>query len=228
MRKILVLALFLTCLTVGCSKKYDSVEEYAEAMNTVQKAQKSYTLEFENLSWISDTYYKAFLKNDLWKYSQSTNHGRNYIRTVLYDGNDITGYGEHSKWATLIASPETTEDKELHTRVHNIASQLLNWNKPSCLYTNKEDKPKFINNNAKMNGFDCRLIKYSDSYEVCVNDKLGIAVYLKTSLDEGKDSTINLLKVDTTELADSTFVLPENKQKTTLENMLKELAKGNF
>lgn len=35
-------------------------------------------------------------------------------------------------------------------------------------------------------------------------------------------------RIDTTELADSTFVLPENKQKTTLENMLKELAKGNF
>ncbi len=230
MKKFLVLAITVACLASGCTKKYDSVEEYAKDMKVVQQAQKSYTLEFENLSWMADGYFRAYKKNNLWKYDQSANNGRTYIRTVLYDGNDIIGYNENSKWATIIASPKTEEEKELLLRMHDITSQLFNWDKPGCLFCATGVKPEFVNNKAKMNGFDCRLIKYSDSYEACINDKLGIAVYLKTRMggDTSKETIVNLKKVDTAELPNSDFVMPSSKQKVSLQQMLKEMSKGNF
>ena len=114
-----------------------------------------------------------------------------------------------------------------------VADELFFWYKPGNLFVNPEDKPEFVNNNEKMNGFDCRFIKYSDNYEACVSDKLGIAVYVKTKaynsyISKIIETTTNLIKADTTELPDSTFVLPSDKQITTKDKILKEMSKGNF
>ncbi len=218
MNKFLVFAIAVVCLVSGCTKKYDSVEEYAKDMKAVQQAQKSYALEFETLS-LSDMYYQSYTKKDLWKYSWSSNRGKNYTFTVLNDGKNTVMYNAPSKWAT-------------ETKMGNIASELFDWDKPNCFYGLGDNKFEFVNNNAKMNGFDCRLIKYGDNYEACVNDKLGIAVYLKimykNAYSEIVEKTTNLLKADTKELPDSTFVLPRDKQIVSLQEKLKQMTKGKF
>ena len=38
MKKFLVLAIAAVCLATGCTKEYDSVEEYAKDMRAVQQA----------------------------------------------------------------------------------------------------------------------------------------------------------------------------------------------
>ena len=218
MKKFLVLAIAAVCLATGCTKEYDSVEEYAKDMRTVQQAQKSYALEFETLS-LSDMYYQSYIKKDLWKYSMSSNHGKNYMFTVLNDGKNTVMYNNSSKWAN-------------ETKMGNIASELLDWDKPNSFYVLSGNKFEFVDNNAKMNGFNCRLIKYGDNYEACINDKLGIAVYLKIKYKntylETVENITNLLKADTKELPDSTFVLPSDKQIVTLQDKLKQMSKGKF
>lgn len=213
-----MLAIAAVCLATGCTKEYDSVEEYAKDMKAVQQAQKSYALEFETLS-LSDMYYQSYIKKDLWKYSMSSNHGKNYMFTVLNDGKNTVMYNNSSKWAN-------------ETKMGNIASELLDWDKPNSFYVLSGNKFEFVDNNAKMNGFNCRLIKYGDNYEACINDKLGIAVYLKIKYKntylETVENITNLLKADTKELPDSTFVLPSDKQIVTLQDKLKQMSKGKF
>ena len=46
--------------------------------------------------------------------------------------------------------------------------------------------------------------------------------------DTSKETIVNLKKVDTTELPNSDFVMPSSKQKVSLQQMLKEMSKGNF
>ena len=218
MKKFLMLAIIVLCFASGCTKKYDNVEEYAKDMKAVQQAKKSYSLEFETLS-LSNMYYKSYIKKDLWKYSWSLNQGKSYMSTVLNDGKHTVIYSPSSQWAT-------------ETKMGNIVSELFDWDQPNCFYDLGDNNFEFVNNNAKMNGFNCRLIKYGDNYEACINDELGIAVYLKikykNSYSEIIENTTNLLKADTKELPDSTFVLPNDKQIVTPEQKLKEMAKGNF
>ena len=164
-------------------------------------------------------YYQSYIKKDLWKYSMSSNHGKNYMFTVLNDGKNTVMYNNSSKWAN-------------ETKMGNIASELLDWDKPNSFYVLSGNKFEFVDNNAKMNGFNCRLIKYGDNYEACINDKLGIAVYLKIKYKntylETVENITNLLKADTKELPDSTFVLPSDKQIVTLQDKLKQMSKGKF
>jgi hypothetical protein len=222
MKKWFVWVIAVACLAAGCTKKYSSVEEYAQAMKSVQKSHKSYTLEIETLSFLADSYSRVYVKNNLWKYDQSANHGRDYFHTVLFDGTDVVGYGQRGgQWATLISTPEKQQEKS-NDNMLNVPGELFDW------YMPLRGSASFVNNNARMNGFECRLIKQGDSYEVCVSDTLGIAVYSKFKFGENEEIVKNVVKVDTTELPDSTFVLPSNKQKVTLEKMLEEMKKGNF
>ena len=221
MKKFLVLAIAVACFASGCTKKYNSreehikgiktveqvkkyknVEEYAKAMKAVQQVQKSYTLEAKvHNSW--DSYYKAYIKKNLWKYVITTELSRNHSETVLYDGNKTVSYEEGS-------SKRATE-----TKLQNISKKLLDWDVPNCFYNLGNHQFEFVNHNANMNGYDCRLIKYGNNYEFCVNDELGIAVYskIKYKTRSGTNEIItNLLKADTKELPDSIFVLPSDKK----------------
>ena len=210
MKKLLIFTI-MSCL-VGCAPKYKSVEQYAEDMKAVQQKHKSYTLELEHLTPIADTYNRVYKKNNLWKSDLSANHGRDFMYTVLFDGQDVVGYGNRGQWATIL-NPQTAGMDG-----GDASAYLFNWNEHKG-----EGSPQFVNNKERKNGFDCRLIKYGDSYEVCVNDTLGIAVYVKRKITENFEVVINLIKADTAELPDSMFVLPNNKQKITAEQML-----GNF
>lgn len=231
MKKILVMSLLVSlCLLTGCSKKYDSVESYAEAMKQVQQSHKSIKMEVQNLSWMADSYVKSFFKDGKWRADQSMNGGRTYFRTVLYDGKDIVSYTNNAKWATLISTPKNEKDLEMMTSINNVASKLLDWNNPNCLCSLQEIKPVFANEKDKRNGFPCRLIKYGDNYEACVSDKLGFAVYVKSRFAglEDKETVYNLVSVETDTVQDAEVLLPEGLKKITLENMLKEFSKGNF
>ncbi|MBO4675879.1 MAG: hypothetical protein J5601_07350 [Elusimicrobiaceae bacterium] len=212
MKKLLIFTI-MSCL-IGCAPKYKSVEQYAEDMKAVQQKHKSYTLELEHLTSVADTYYRVYKKNNLWKSELSANHGRAFLFTVLFDGKDVVAYGNSGQSATIL-DPQTAR-----TNGGDASENLFNWNEPKG-----EGIPQFVNNKEQKNGFDCRLIKYGDSYEVCVNDTLGIAVYVKRKITENSEIIINLIKADTAELPDSIFVLPDNKQKIAAEQMLEKFSK---
>ena len=231
MKKFMILGLLSsTILLAGCTKKYDSVENYAEAMKAVQQSHKSIKMEVQSLSWMADSYAKSFFKDNKWRADQSMNGGRTYFRTVLYDGTDIVSYTNNTKFATLISTPKNEEELNLMTSVNNIAAKLLDWNNPTCLCSAQNIKPEFVNEKDNKNGFPCRLIKYGNDYEACISDKLGFAVYVKSRFAglEDKETVYNLVSVETDTVQDAEVLLPEGLKKITLENMLKEFSKGNF
>ncbi len=207
----------MSCL-VGCAPKYKSVEQYAEDMKAVQQKHKSYTLELKLLTSLADTYYRVYKKNNLWKTALSANNGRNFMHTVLFDGKDVVGYGDRGQWATILSSQTSGMNGQ------DVSESLFNWDKPLRVDIHN-NKPQFVSHKERKNGFDCRLIKYGSSYEVCVNDTLGIAVYMKNKITDNFEIEINVVKADTSELPDSTFILPNDKQKITPEQMLKNLSK---
>ena len=90
---------------------------------------------------------------------------------------------------------------------------------------------QFVNQKAKMNDFDCRLIKFGDEREACVNDEYGIAVYHKLitknpkNPSETTELTLDLVKVDTNDIPDSTFELPRGVKKADLDTMLDNMSK---
>ena len=65
MKKKIALALMCVFLLTGCTKNYNSVTEYANAMAKV-KAGKSYTIEMKLDVNNKISHVKSFVKNDKW------------------------------------------------------------------------------------------------------------------------------------------------------------------
>ena len=104
---------------------------------------------------------------------------------------------------------------------------MINWEE---LYDkNFIGTSEFVNNKDNRNGFDCRLIKLDDSSEICVSDELGISVYQHFFVDDPKNKgdkfemTFDLVNVDTSELTDDTFRLPNGIKKMSVGNMFKQM-----
>jgi len=222
------------CLASGCTKKYDSVEDYAKDMQAVQKAQKSYSLEFnQSFNHTNAKYhYKVYKKNNLWKYEDLSENHQDYCNTYIFDGNEEICHGD-KKWAVITTMPEAMK-KVLKPSYQPVVSySIFHWYRPLRGYVAPDVKPEFVNDKAKMNGFDCRLIRYNDKYEVCVSDKLGIAVYVKTKsynsyISKTIETITNVIKADTKELPDSEFVLPSDKVKITEEQAEEKTLRGEF
>ncbi|MCM1003382.1 MAG: hypothetical protein NC408_03465 [Candidatus Gastranaerophilales bacterium] len=203
MKKLSLLFIFLLIINVA---RADTVYN----RKSVRKLNKAYTLEVrQHLDGIGsvDLYHRAYLKNDKWKAETSTDGGKTFPSVMLFDGKDCVMYWDSMPYA--IKYPDISSAK---SNAGNPVEGLFYWDANGTLFN--QNKAKIINNNAKMNGFNCRLIKIDDSMEACFSDSLNIAVYYKLKSVEpltGMEQTniLNLIKVNNSDIPDSVFKLPQ-------------------
>lgn len=224
-KKIFILTALLSLfMLTGCTKNYKTVDEYSQAMKEVQ-SKTSYTLTINQQVGTTSTSYISKIKGNKWKLSMSLD-GKNSLKDIIYDGTEILQYTPNSKFATIIPGGE---DYSLLTgAMLNPAIGLVNWNEELFTYDTK--KGTFTNNKDVKNGFDCRLITYSEAGETyCVSDKYGIAVYGEFKNTAGKDSfsnIFNITAIDTTEIPDSEFELPAGMRKMSFDEMMSEFTRN--
>ncbi len=232
MKKLLCLSLlFSICLFTGCTKNYKTVAEYETAMKSVLEQNKSLTFEATQNVGLIEMYYKTQIKGKKWKTETSMNKGVSYATTVLYDGNELLAYSQGSPYAVInpmldMLEDSTMEEAESLINTQNPTNALINWQDGFGLYSTGSlgNETEFIDNKANKNGFDCRLIKIGEDEEACVSDKYGIAVYHKVHTDKG-DFEINLVKVDTTDVADTEFELPSGVTKMNFDQLMDNVTK---
>lgn len=232
MKKVLCLCVMASmCLLTGCTKNYKTVAEYETAMKSVLEQNKSLTIEATQNVGLIEMYYKTQVKGKKWKTKVSMNKGASYATAMLYDGNELLSYSQGSPYAVTnpaidMLKNSTPEVIESTINMQNPTNALINWQDGFGLYSigTIDDKSEFIDNKANKNGFDCRLIKIGEDEEACVSDKYGIAVYHKIHTSKG-DVEINLAKVNTTDIADAEFELPNGVTKMNLDQMLDNLTK---
>lgn len=216
MKKLSFLLLFILFLNVIASHAVynkKSVKDYKLQMEQVQKTKKSYTMEVrQSLSSPGlasyDLYHKAYLKNGKWKAETSNDGGKTYPSSILFDGKNCYMY-----W-TQMAYGIKIPDISLYgsNKASNPVDSLFYWDGNGSLFNIND--AVIVNNNAKMNGYNCRLIKMGDFAEACISDELGIAVYYKLKSTEPltgavQNNILNVVKVNTSDIPDSVFKLPQ-------------------
>ncbi len=238
---IIVFLLAGVVMLSGCTKTYKTVDEYESAMKSVFAKIPAYTIEVKQNVNGRDLYYRTYLKGDKWKTEASIDGGNSYTATILYDGADLVAYPQGSPYAVKNPMIEMIKNKDKETvkaviDTQNHTSPLFYWREgwaAASLQTpgDNNSNAKFENQKANINGFDCRMIKFENSREACVSDKYGIAVYHKLSVPmpqkpgENLNVILNLVKIDTTDIPESTFELPSGMKKidiNTLSQMLKK------
>ncbi len=224
----------------GCTKTYKTVDEYETAIKEVTAKIPAYTIEAKQNVNGAELYYKTFVKGDKWKSEISMNGGSSYMAAILYDGTDLLSYSQGSPYALKNPMLDMLKDMDSETVKAAINSQnptgpLFYWREGlalAALLPAEEDGSgaQFENQKSNMNGFDCRLIKFDDSREACVSDKYGIAVYHKLVAPnpknpaEKQEVALNLVKIDTTDIPDSTFDLPSGVKKADFDTMMNDMA----
>lgn len=236
--KKLALLLLPVLLLSGCTKNYKTVEEYESEMQAVRKA-NSYIVEIKQQTPMAELYYKSYVKGDKWKTELSMNNGASYMTTVLYDGVDLLSYSSGTPYAVVNPAMEMVDDEDPEYKVALINSQnpvnpIFHWYDDFSFVSNLTSAPNkgvFEDNKANKNGFDCRMIKFSEDREACVSDKYGIAVYYKIKFEDPRkpgeiqETIFNLVKIEESEILDSEFELPQGVKKMSLEGMLDHMDK---
>lgn len=237
MKKFFMLSALLSIfILTGCVKNYKTVEEYSDAMNVIRKGNSSYTIEAIQKSGTIELYNKSSFKGNKWKNEVSTNKGSSYMQTVLWNGKELLSYNTGSPYALInpindMLENEDKETKDLTINSMNPLYGMYNWTNGTYLLHDLDIKQMvFLNNKDTRNGFKCRLIKMSSDIESCINDEYGIAVYQKlntTNPKTGADETleINVIKIDTADIPDSTFKLPKGIKKMDMDTMLNNLSR---
>lgn len=206
MKKLSLLLVFLFLINVTWA---DTVYN----RKAVRKLHKSYTLEVkQHLDGVAsvDLYHRAYLKDNKWKAETSSDGGKTFPSVMIFDGKDCVMYWENMPYA--IKYPDFTSlDSKVSQNAANPVEGLFYWDGNGALFN--QAKSKIINNNAKMNGFNCKLFKVGEYMEACFNDSLGIAVYYKLKSIEpltGMTQTniLNLIEVNVSDIPDSVFKLP--------------------
>lgn len=221
--KLCLLLIFFGLYILGLSAmadsrvyNYKSVKEFKNAADRVQKS-NSYTLEvkqrIESMGAVVDLYNKAYMKNGKWRAEISSDGGQTYSSVIIFDGKDCF-LCEHGMPYGLKFNP-LNNSLSVSKNKGNPVDALFYWDGHGSLLG--KDGGKIINNNAKMNGFNCRLIRMNDTAEACISDRLGIAVYYKVKSAEPlmgstQTTTLNVVKVNTADIPDSVFKLPSGFQ----------------
>ena len=231
-----IFALSCIFMLTGCSKNYKTVDEYSDAMNAIKESNSSYTIEAKQTMGSIEVYYRSFIKGNQWKTETSMNGGNSYMSTTQYDGTDLLTFAPGSAYAMINPAMDIIKDEDSETRMMTINSQnpvysLLNWRNNFSIFSMPEtETPVFLNNKDSKNGFECRLIKFSDEREACISDKYGMAVYQKMIIGDiknpeaKKEIILNVLKIDTSNIEDSTFELPNGVEKVSMDAFLDNIS----
>ena len=218
---IAIMLIFSTLLISGCTKHYETVDEYIHSINLKMK-HPSYIIDIKQINGDKEIYYRTYVIDDKWKTEKLSEDKSSVEKTYIYDGWDLLIHKANSKYAMLNMGVEEIDrnipKRKLIINQTNPTYDITNWGNEYI--KNKEINgfhPVFINQNDTRNGYKCRLIKVNENKESCVSDKYGIAVYQKTQKkdNKGKENTTitNVSNIIIKYIPDSTFKLSQEVEK---------------
>lgn len=217
-------ALASVCLLPGCADDYKMLKEYENAMKQIKESYKTCALEikYENFGV---SYFKVIMKDNKWKEEKFTEGDNSYTEGVLYDGKELLKYSPGIPYAMINPVFDLDNDEyEVSSYMPESAEPLLLWYKPATVTLNTVKLKSFDTKKEIRNGFECRMIRYDNLEEICVSDEYGIAVYRKLKTVLG-DIIYNLIKIDTSDIDDSEFQLPNGMKKLDYDSYMNELQK---
>lgn len=245
MKKIIIISvlLFTSCLFfTGCSKKYKTVVEYANAMAEIKKAHSSYLFEgnikVTNNGIAQDIpTFKYYINNGISKIEFYNNDSQR-IQTRYFDGKEVVAHSQDQDMLLILFTEKMLnsmpEDRRtLLLNIMTFGGLLYNWDSPTGSKTTNNACPlykaKFVKN-TKMNGYQCRLISFgkedNDFYsESCVNDELGVAVYTKLKTENGL-AILNADSIETNTVSVDDVKLPSYLEKYTMSELLTKMGKA--
>lgn len=231
MKKKIILTLMLcACLFTGCTKKYNTVDEYAKAMNEVRKNLGDYTIETIISTNNTENYSKSYLKNEKWKTEISKNNGKTFDDGILYDGKEVYSYSKSQKIAMSIPfrqmfSKLGADNKTAYETVMKMINPvgiLFYWGSDELKC--KDCSLWEFGRVTKKNNFKCRILRHKDGGEICVSDKYGIAVYAKISTPQKGESEFNVKKINNSYLSDVDLDLPSDVKQMSIADLFQDMA----
>ena len=233
-KRNMILTLFAVSLLCGCTKNYKTVDEYYSQMKKISSANSSYTLDLKTTQENKTVNTKVYSKSGKWK--SVADLGVSNISKIyyLYDGEKILSYDDNSKIAIEVPINKLQDNQSLKEKINkndDPAFTFINWHESMeqiKSMTNPEDTsiPKVPKEFVVKNGFDCRLIKYTDNIEACISDKYGIAVYERFKLDnktakmQNIEMTLDVTNINTDEIPDSELEVPSGKKIMSFDEFL--------
>ena len=232
MKKVLVPALLLCmCLFTGCAKKYDSIKDYAQAMQEVKTKLGDYTIETVISSKSLNMNCITYKIDNLWKTETSKNGGKDYSDGILYDGHEVYSYSKIQNVAMSMPFKQILEQKgEDNEKAIDVIIKMIN---PTGIlfYWDLDDMVENGSNGwdfgkmTKKNNYKCRMLHHKSGGEVCVSDKYGIAVYAKINTPKQGEVEYNVKNISNKPLNVSDIGLPEGIKKMSMLDMLKNMTK---
>lgn len=211
MKKCFIIAMFATILLTGCVKNsatvktYKTVNDYEKAYMNVQK--QYHAMHFEGNQG-NDIKFSVYIKGNKWreKYTQIIN-GKSYYFDIIK--NDTGTY--------VLTHNGYKNAREMRTIIY----PLLNWYNSNGI-KGIGIKKSFLDNNANINGINCRKIQYRShishiklenepvdaTIDACISDKYGVAVFYSVNFTNEKASQIDWIeikKIEVDDIPDSMF-----------------------
>ena len=232
MKKVLIPALLVCmCLFTGCTKKYDTVKDYSNAMKEVRANLGDYTIDAEISSSDMNINCRTYKKGDKWKTETSKNDGKTFNDGILYDGDEVYSYSKQQKFAMIIPFKQImaksgTDDKEaldVMMKMVNPTGILFYWDISESENSNNEIWT--FGKITKKNNYKCRMLNNISGGQVCVSDKYGIAVYAKIHTPKQGEVEYNVKNISNKTIESSYLDLPEGVQKMSMADLFKNMAK---
>ena len=229
-RNLLFVIILSLCLVTGCTKHYKTVQAYSDDMSALRQKLGDYTIEAIITTDDADINIKSYMKGSKWKTETSKNNGKTFQEGILYDGNEVYSYSKKDNIAMSIPFKQMMKKEGVNDET-KLALVMRMINPTGILYywdvleaTGSLDNLCSFGKITKKNNFPCRMILYKYGGEVCVSDKYGIAVYLKTQTPKQGNVEYNVKSINTSPISDFDLGLPAGIRKMSMSDLFQNLA----
>lgn len=228
MKKSMIISLLVSALILcGCAKKYDSVSDYATAMNEVRAKAGDLTFEVSQNAEKKQNEMKCYLKGNKWN-TVFAEGG------LMFDGSDVYAYSNKNMYAIKMPfkemfekaknNPDAPKSLDVLYKFSNPVGPLVYWDE-IFVTDNKHNAALVFAGNNEKNGFPCRMIKNSQNEEACISDKYGVAVYMKVVNPKNNDIVeTNVKSIKTGNIDEKDINLPEGMKKVAMSDLLQAFA----
>ena len=228
MKKLMIISMLVSALILcGCAKKYDSVSDYATAMNEVRTKTGDITVEVSQNAEKKQSNMTCYLKGNKW--NTIIEDGG-----LMFDGNDVYAYSNKNMYAIKMPfkemweknknNPNAPKSLDVLYKFSNPVGPLIYWDE-IFVTDDKHNSGLVFAGNDEKNGITCRMIKNSQNEEACISDKYGVAVYMKIVNPKNNDIVeTNVKSIKTGNIAEENINLPEGMKKVAMADLLQSFA----
>ena len=216
MKKLLLCFALVGLLLTGCTKNYESVDDYVKEMKEKRAKYEVFFFEANKADVNGNTFSRNMFEGNKFRTDLSDDAGYTYKSSVLYDGKDVYEFVEADKTAVVTSGVDAQTAIEM-----NPFYPVTNWWED---IESGKVSAKFVKNKYFEDSFNCRLLDFSDGREACIADNYGIATYYKQEpKSQGykrEGVIIDVIHIDVkTTVPPNLFVLPEDvvKKDKTIE-----------